>query len=196
MFYRLNILRQKKNYTSISNIEPYPLTTSNQLRYTLCMIDNFTISQFNSLFPENDSCLEKIKKLRYPKGVYCISCKKTTQHYKVKHRTAYTCKLCRRQIYPLANTLFDKTTTPLRLWFYAMYLMTQTRADISAKQLQRELGVTYKTAWRMYSRIRKLMEQNNGDLLAKVSETDKSVHKWVFFKRLTFSVVETQKESA
>jgi transposase-like protein len=160
------------------------------------MPDIFTLSQFNSLFPDDDACLEKIKKLKFPKGVHCLSCKKTTQHYKVKNRTAYTCKLCRRQVYPLANTLFDKTSTPLRLWFYAIYLMTQTRADVSAKQLQRELGVTYKTAWRMYTRIRKLMEQNNGELLAKASDADKSVHKWVFFKRFTFSVVETQKETS
>jgi transposase len=160
------------------------------------MSEIFTLSQFNSLFPDDDTCLDKIKKLKFPKGVHCISCKKTTLHYKVKNRTAYTCKICRKQIYPLANTLFDKTTTPLRLWFYAMYLMTQTRADISAKKLQRELGVTYKTAWRMYTRIYKLMEQNNGDLLAKISETDNKGHKWVFFKRLTFSVVETKKESS
>ena len=160
------------------------------------MEEKFTISDFNSLYPDDEACLEKIKKLRYPKGVHCVSCKKITQHYKVKTRTAYTCKICRAQIYPLAGTLFEKSATPLRLWFYAMYLMTKTRADVSAKQLQRELGVTYKTAWRMSTRIRKLMEQNNGDLLAKISEADNRVHKWVFFKRFTFSVVETQKESS
>ena len=160
------------------------------------MTDNFTIAQFNSYFPDDEACLEKIKKLRFPKGVYCMSCKKITQHYKVKNRTAYTCKLCRRQIYPLANTIFDKTTTPLRLWFYAFYLMIGTPGDISAKQLQRELSVTYKTAWRMHSLIQKLMEGNNGDLFARTPEAEKTISKWVFFKRLTFSVVETQKENS
>lgn len=158
------------------------------------MPENFTLSQFNTLYPSDDACLEKIKRLKYPKGIHCISCKKVTQHYKVKNRTAYTCKVCRSQIYPLKGTLFEKSSTPLRLWFYTMYLMTQTRADISAKQLQRELGVTYKTAWRMYTGLKKLMEQNNGDLLTNAYEQEK-VHKWVFFKRLTFSVVEQKKES-
>lgn len=160
------------------------------------MSEIFTLSQFNSYYPDDDACLEKIRKLRYPKGIYCISCKKVTQHYKVKNRTAYTCKLCRKQVYPLANTIFDKTTTPLRMWFYAMYLMLQTRSDVSAKQLERELGVTYKTAWRMYTMIRKLMEQNDGDLLANTPENQNVISKWVFFKRLTFSVVETQKDSS
>jgi transposase len=159
------------------------------------MAENFSLSDFNLLYPDDDACLEKIKKLKFPKGINCISCKKVTQHYKVKNRTSYTCKVCRNQIYPLAGTLFEKSATPLRLWFYALYLMLQTRADISAKQLQRELGVTYKTAWRMHTRTRKLMEQNNHDLLTKGLEPEDRVHKWVFFKRLTFSVVETQKES-
>lgn len=159
------------------------------------MSEIFTLSEFNTLFPNDDVCLEKIKKIRYPKGVLCISCKKVTQHYKVKNRQAYICKLCRKQIYPLTGTLFEKTSTPLRLWFYTMYLMLQTRSDISAKQIQRELGVTYKTAWRMRTMIRNLMEQNDGDLFAKEPE-ENTIKKWTFFKRLTFSVTETQKESS
>src|ERR1700744_127809 len=58
---------------------------------------------------------------------------------------------------PMAGTIFEKTTTPLSLWFYAMYLMSATRCGISAKQIQRETGVTYKTAWRMFKQIRSLM---------------------------------------
>jgi transposase-like protein len=159
------------------------------------MTENFSISDFNNLYPDNDSCLEKIKRIKFPKGIQCVSCKKVTLHYKVKNRPAYTCKRCRNQIFPLTDTLFEKSATPLRLWFYVMYLMAKTRGDISAKQIQREIGVTYKTAWRMRSLIYKLMEQNNGDLLAKEPE-ENTVKKWVFFKRLTFSVVETQKDES
>lgn len=158
------------------------------------MTENFSLSDFNLLFPDNDACLNKIRRIRFPKGVFCISCKKVTQHYRVKNRTAYTCKVCRNQIYPLAGTIFEKSATPLRFWFFVMYLMVKTKGEVSAKQIQRELGVTYKTAWRMRSLIYKLMEQNNGELLAKDHE-ENTIRKWTFFKRLTFSVTETQKET-
>ena len=54
----------------------------------------------------------------------------------------------------MKGTIFEKSTTSLQLWFYAMFLMASTRCGISAKQLERELGVTYKTAWRMFNKIR------------------------------------------
>lgn len=60
----------------------------------------------------------------------------------------------------MAGTIFEKSTTSLRLWFYAMYLMGSTRCGISAKQIQREIGVTYKTAWRMFKQIRTLMSED------------------------------------
>lgn len=137
--------------------------------------DKFTISQFLRRFPNDESCLEEIKNLRWPGGlVPCSKCKKETKHYKVKGRTAYACEFCGNHIYPLAGTVFDKTTTPLRLWFYSIYLMAQTRAGISAKQLQRELGVTYKTAWRMFKQIRALMADTDGTPLDGIVEIDET----------------------
>lgn len=139
--------------------------------------EKFTLSQFLRRFPNDESCLETIKKLRWPTGlVSCSKCNKDTKHYKVKGRTAYACEFCGNHIYPLASTIFDKTTTPLRLWFYAIYLMVQTRAGISAKQLERELGVTYKTAWRMFKQIRMLMAESGGGMLDGVVEIDET---WV-----------------
>lgn len=82
-----------------------------------------------------------------------------------------------------------------------MYIMVQTRGNVTVKQLQRELGVTYKSAWRMNKRIKKLMAQNNGDLLSDKKEpsTDddgkNKVHKWVFFKRFEISVTEEEAEN-
>lgn len=167
------------------------------------MSSSLSLLQFNTLFPDDDACLEEIKKLRYPKGIYCILCHTVTIHYKLRKRTAYSCKFCRNQIYPLSGTIFEKTTTPLQLWFFALFLLTHTKADISIKQLQRELGVTYKTAWRMYTSIRKLMAQNDSDLLAGALEFDDTVygrgenkiHKWVFFNTIEFTVVQRQKSS-
>jgi transposase len=60
----------------------------------------------------------------------------------------------------MAGTIFEKSARPLKTWFYAMYLMSATRCGISAKQIQRETGVTYKTAWRMFKQIRTLMSED------------------------------------
>lgn len=99
--------------------------------------EKFTISQFLLRFPTDEKCLEEIKKTRWPKGLIpCNKCNKETKHYKVTGRTAYACEFCGNHVYPLAGTVFDKTPTSLKLWFYAIYLMTQTRTGISAKQLR------------------------------------------------------------
>lgn len=137
--------------------------------------EKFTISQFLLRFPTDEKCLEEIKQTRWPKGlVPCSKCNKETKHYKVTGRTAYACEFCGNHVFPLAGTVFDKTTTSLRLWFYAIYLMTQTRAGISAKQLQRELGVTYKTAWRIFKQIRALMADGSGNPLDGIVEADET----------------------
>lgn len=62
-----------------------------------------------------------------------------------------------------AGTIFARSSTALHLWFYAIFLMASTRCGISAKQLERELGVTYKTAWRMFNRIRNELMADEGD---------------------------------
>lgn len=149
------------------------------------MDSTFNVSQFSIRFPTDGSCLEEIKRLRFPKGVYCVRCKKITKHYKLQARTAYSCKVCRSQVYPLSGTIFEKTSTPLRLWFYALFLMTHTKGKISAKQLSHELGVTYKTAWR----IRFLLARNNGELFLDTIKQEK-VHKWLFFNKIEFKVEE------
>jgi transposase len=119
----------------------------------------YTIKQFNEQFPSDDICLEFLFKARYPQGVNCPNCQKVTKHYKRTERKAYSCEFCGNLIFPTANTIFHKSATPLRSWFYAMFLMASTRCGISAKQLERELGVTYKTAWRMFKQIRSLMDE-------------------------------------
>lgn len=120
----------------------------------------YTVNDFNAEFPTDDSCLEYIKEQRFPGGVTtCEKCEQERKHYRVSGRTAYACDHCGNHIYPLAGTIFEKSTTSLRLWFYAMYLMGSTRCGISAKQIQRETGVTYKTAWRMFRQIRTLLSE-------------------------------------
>src|SRR6266478_8503353 len=120
----------------------------------------YTVAQFNQEFPNDDACLEYIKEQRWPDGITeCEKCGKEQKHHRVTGRTAYACQACGNHIYPLAGTIFEKSTTSLKTWFYAMYLMGSTRCGISAKQIQRETGVTYKTAWRMFKQIRSLMAE-------------------------------------
>src|ERR1035441_9223090 len=110
----------------------------------------FTIFDFNRRFPTDDACLAELMQMRFPDGIaYCPTCEQDRKHYRIAGRPVYGCAHCGDQISPMAGTIFEKSTTPLRLWFYAMFLMASTRCGISAKQIQRETGVTYKTAWRM-----------------------------------------------
>lgn len=124
------------------------------------MKSKFSLRSFKYSYSTHNKCLEAIKKLRFPNPYTCPSCNTVQKFYPVTGRTAYACNSCGHHIYPLAGTIFEKSTTPLDLWFFAMYLMVQTRSGTSAMQLQRMLGVTYKTAWRMFKQIRMLMAQN------------------------------------
>lgn len=133
----------------------------------------YTMKDFDIEFPDDDTCLEYIFRRRFPDGVKCSECEVVTKHHKVVNRPCYECDYCGHQIYPTAGTIFHKSSTPLRIWFQAMYRMSSTRCGISAKQIQRETGVTYKTAWRMFKQIRKLLNENSSILTNEV-EVDES----------------------
>src|SRR5688572_19975148 len=107
-------------------------------------MQKYTIRNFNEDFPDDDACLEQVLVMLYPEGVFCRTCNQTRPHARLTNRKAYSCDYCGTHVYPLAGTIFEKSSTPLKSWFYAMYLMGSTRCGISAKQLERELGVTYK----------------------------------------------------
>ncbi len=124
----------------------------------------YSFEDFNREFPDDDACLEYLKEQKFPGGIAKCNSKKCQgrdrKHHRVACRTAYACDHCGHHIYPLAGTIFEKSTTPLRTWFHAMFQMDSTRCGISAKQIQRETSVTYKTAWRMFKQIRSLMAEN------------------------------------
>lgn len=124
----------------------------------------FTAKNFERAFPDNNACLEWIVKQRFPNGIVCPVCKKVTKHHKYSSRPVYACDRCGYPISPLAGTIFHKTSTPLKIWFDAIHEMATTRTGFSAKALQRKHGVTYKTAWRMFNRIRKFLDENAGML--------------------------------
>jgi len=137
------------------------------------MNNKFSLRQYKRKYGTHELCLEAIKQLRFPKDTVCPKCADKTVFYHVTGRSSYACKLCGWHVYPLVGTIFDHSSTPLDLWFFAMYLMVQTRAGVSAKQLERMLGVTYKTAWRMFKQIRLLMAQG-GSMLDGIVEIDET----------------------
>ena len=134
-----------------------------------------TINDFNRRFPDDAACLEAIKEMRFPEGItHCQTCKEDRKHYRITGRPVYGCAFCGTQISPMAGTIFEHSSTSLRLWFYAMYLMSSTRCGISAKQIQRETGVTYKTAWRMFRQIRSLLSEPDMQLEGDSVEVDET----------------------
>jgi transposase-like protein len=120
----------------------------------------YTLKDFQKQFPDDATCLDWLRNYLYPEGIYCETCEAVTKHHRVKSRPSYSCDHCGHHVHPTAGTIFHKSPTPLTTWFYAIYLMAQTRCGISAKQIQRETGVTYKTAWRMFKQIRSMLEEN------------------------------------
>lgn len=127
----------------------------------------YSLMEFMRDFPDDAACLEWLWRTRFAEDGEHAECPKCEQvrvfkrYQTMERRQSWTCTGCGHHLHPTAGTIFHKSSTSLHLWFYAMYLMTSTRCGISAKQLERELGVTYKTAWRMFHLIRNdLMEQD------------------------------------
>ena len=119
-----------------------------------------TIRQFFKRFPTDESCLERIMEKRFGLRHTCGHCGIfDSSFHKITGEPAYACAHCGWHLHPLAGTIFQDTRTSLQLWFYAIYLFVATRHGVSAKELQRQLGVTYKTAWRMGQQIRLLMSK-------------------------------------
>jgi transposase-like protein len=118
----------------------------------------YTTEEFNKEYPDDDACLQTIFKQRYGNLSVCPNCSKNTKFHKVSNRKCYACQYCGFQLHPLADTIFNKSSTPLKLWFSVAFLMSHSDSKISAKKLQKLLGVTYKTAWRMIKEFKVLMQ--------------------------------------
>lgn len=119
-------------------------------------MDKYTRKQFQAQYPDDAACLQAILERRYGLADACPKCGVVGKLTRIEGRRAFACKEgC--HTYPCAGTIFDHSPTPLTDWFYAMYLMTATRNGVSAKELERQLGVTYKCAWRIGQQLRKLM---------------------------------------
>jgi transposase-like protein len=132
----------------------------------------YSLMEFMREFPDDASCLEWLWRERFASDGHateCPKCERPRRFHKVADRPAWDCDSCGYHLHPLAGTIFHKSSTSLHLWFFAIHLVTSTRCGISAKQLEREIGVTYKTAWRMLNLIRnELMVQDDEPLTGEV----------------------------
>jgi transposase len=124
----------------------------------------YTIKDLKKDFPNDDVCLDYILTHKYGEPI---------GYHRVKGRKCYAHQSTGHQIHPLAGTIFEKSSTPLTLWFHAIFLFASSKNGVSAKELQRQLGVTYKCAWRIAKQIRSLMEQGTDPLdgTVEVDET-------------------------
>ncbi|MEZ4553117.1 MAG: IS1595 family transposase [Dehalococcoidia bacterium] len=141
----------------------------------------YSLMDFMREFPDDASCLEWLWRNRYSEDgehAYCPKCEQVRsfkRYQTTQQRQSWTCCGCGNHIHPTAGTIYHKSSTSLHLWFYAMYMMTSTRCGISAKQMERELGVNYKTAARMMRLIRsELMSQEDDDPLSGKVEADET----------------------
>ena len=133
------------------------------------------VRQFFQRFPSDEACLAHLFRVRFGQGHECPKCGRSAKWYPLKSEKAFSCQWCGYHIHPMVGTLFEKSRTPLQMWFYAIFLFATTRNGVSAKELERQLGVTYKCAWRMGHKVREHMALVDGDGMlggmVKVDET-------------------------
>lgn len=133
----------------------------------------YTMADLIREFPNEDACLEYIKEQRWPNSVTkCEKCNIERKHYRVAGRKAYACNHCGNHIYPLKGTLFARSATSLKKWFYVMHLMASAESRLTAKFIQRETGVTYKTAWRTLRQLRQVIVNEDLKSMHSTKEID------------------------
>jgi transposase-like protein len=126
-------------------------------------------------FGSEDTCRDYLLKLRWPDGAVCPRCESKSVS-EIKDRWQFDCNECRYRFSVTSGTLFDNTKLPLWKWFAAIYLMLESKKSMSANQISRTIGTTYKTAWFLCHRIREAMETtDSGPTLFGIIEMDETV---------------------
>src|ERR1035437_5922895 len=149
----------------IYNTLDYALT--NKYLFDTIISMRYTFKDFRTEYPDDEACLKAVLVNRF--GDTCPKCGVVgTKFYPITGRKAFACLHCRKHVYPLADTIFRKSETSLWNWFYAIYQFSVAKNGVSAKELERHLGVTYKTAWRMVKQIRLLMSSDDNHLVGDV----------------------------
>ena len=116
--------------------------------------------QFKRRFRTERDCIRYLISRKWPEGFRCPRCG-YNEAYVIEKRRLYQCKRCRHQTSLTANTIFHKTRKPLRDWFWAIFLVATRTTGSSARQIQRDLGLSYPTAWSWCHKIRKAMQDRD-----------------------------------
>lgn len=126
-------------------------------------------------FGSEDKCHAYLEALRWPEGVECPRCSGTSIS-RIEKRRQFECndESCRYQFSVRVGTIFESSHLPLWKWFLAIYLIGESKKGISAKQLERTLGVSYKTAWFLGHRIRAAMQEDSPIPLRGIVEVDET----------------------
>ena len=122
--------------------------------------DKYTMRDLRGDFPSEEACIKFVFNALHDRKCSCGGRYRPlfwTEKNKLKGRKQFQCSKCRYQLSPLANTIFHKSSTPLSLWFQALFIFSNARNGISAKEIERQLGVTYKCAYRILTQIRRAM---------------------------------------
>lgn len=132
-----------------------------------------TLPEINRLYSTDERCRELLAKLRWPLGVECLRCK-SKKTYGLPTQKKYECGECGYQFSVITQTIFNDTHLPLETWFMAVLLLVEARKGISANQVKRTLGISYKTAWYLCHRIRKAMATCERPMLSGTVEMDET----------------------
>ena len=134
-----------------------------------------TLIEFRQQFSNEKDCVEYLTQCRWPDGFVCPGCKEKRGFWFRGRHFELKCKKCGRQVSALAGTLLHRTHFPLREWFWAAYLLTTHTPGLSALQLQRQMGCSYKTAWYLLQRLRRAMVNDDRFTLTGRVEADETL---------------------
>ena len=132
-----------------------------------------TLIDVHTLFSTDDKCRELLKRLRWPNGVECPRCKGKAVELETEKQLFY-CGECDYQFTVTSGTIFHDTHLPLLKWLVAVYLLCESRKGMSANQIKRTLGISYKTAWYLCHRIRRAMRETDTQMLDGTVEIDET----------------------
>lgn len=142
------------------------------------MNNRYGYLRFQELYPDENSCLTKLleKRIR-PNGRRSRKCPRCAHHkfYRIRSRKCFACGSCGYQVFPLSGTILERTTLPVNLWFFAIFLFANSRNGISSKELSESLGISYKTARRMANKIRMLMSRHRATKLQGTVHIDETL---------------------